>query len=127
MNNIVHTLVLRTDLDLTVGQVLAQAGHLSTLFMIERSQKGRNENVVFDEKEKAWFDGPVLMVKSVNNIEELQYVAQRANALGINVHEWRDSIYSHIIGTAHEVSIGISLGPDDADRIKRVGDLPLYV
>ena len=122
MNNIVHMLVLRKDLNLSVGQIGAQCAHLGAAFFMDKASK----EIALSKTEKAWLDGPVVLLKSVNNFEELEYVRERAEQLHIPCLAWEDTIFSENIGTSITLPIGLSLGPADSDKLKEIGNLQLY-
>ena len=77
-----------------------------------------------------WFHEPYIFVKQVPNGEALNHFKGLAEAAGVYVAEWRDTVYVRLSKTMKQafsdVAVGICLGPDNADKIRTiVGDLPL--
>ena len=123
MANIRHVVVIRKDLALPVGLAMAQAAHASDHFLRLSVTNG----LELTEIDKDWCKDPYLSVLAVNNGEELEVIHNEAAAAGLRVHLWWDTIPSEILQRPIKVMVGISIGPDDFDRIKLVtGTLPLY-
>jgi len=129
MANIGQTVVIRTDLfDLTkdMGLITAQVAHIhaQSCFQLLRDGVKPNEGL------SAWLEEPYLYVKRVDSYEAFEYIRNYAlNESGISVNVWYDTVYVRITPTqqkAIKAPVGLSLGPDDSDAIRRVvGDLPL--
>ena len=134
MSNIRHTVVVRKDLQLIPGLLAAQVAHISDNFIREKLLKNKEKlctgagQFAFYDTEWEWFKTPYLSVLAVNCVEDLETVIARAKAEGLQVTEWVDTIPSPTFpDSAIKVLVGISIGPDDFDKIKIVtGALPLY-
>jgi peptidyl-tRNA hydrolase len=132
MSNTRHTVVIRRDLNLVPGLLAAQVAHISDAWMRERMlNKPPKGNVNWSKEvtpmEKEWLSQPYLSVLAVNTGEELDIIRQEAIEAGLKVYVWEDVIPSEVLQRAIRVTVGISIGPDDFDRIKMVtGNLPLY-
>jgi len=134
MGNIRHTVVVRKDLQLVPGLLAAQVAHISDQFIrsaIINCQSGpvaKSFNPEFTQMAHEWFRSPYLSVLAVNCAEDLNAVMEHAVSSGLQVHEWSDTIPSPTFpDRAIKVRVGISIGPDDFDKIKIVtGALPLY-
>ena len=131
MSNIRHVVVVRKDLQLSAGLLAAQVAHISDGFMRRQfpvCKEGDTNNPCFNSKELEWFNAPYLSVLAVNCAEDLNAVLEHAISNNLQVIEWADTIPSPtFLDRAIKVRVGISIGPDDFDKIKIVtGSLPLY-
>ena len=143
MSNTRHVVVVRKDLDLSPGLLAAQVAHISDAFMRTRIEDGSfvsalvnvaapvndKDKIVakFSKEEMEWMKQPYISVLAVNNGEELQEIVTEAKREGLVVHEWSDVIPSEILKRPIRVKVGISIGPDDFDKLKMVtGNLPLF-
>lgn len=123
MANIRHVVIIRKDLEMPVGLACAQAAHICDLFI---RRKLRDEKP-FTPDEKDWFKDPYLSVLAVNTPEELKHLIDHCQRLKLQHDVWEDLIQSEILQKPIRCLIGISIGPDDFDKIKEVtGNLPLY-
>ena len=134
MSNTRHVVVVRRDLNLVPGLLAAQVAHISDAWMREQllderiwtTSNASNTKLITD-LEKEWLSQPYLSVLAVNNGEELDIIWKEATDAGLRVFVWEDVIPSEVLQRAIRVTVGISIGPDDFDRIKMVtGNLPLY-
>lgn len=143
MANIGQTIIIRTDIfDLPqdIGLLSAQVAHIHFEYMrnvltqhatikedhidIPRGNEGRFNML------QEWLKHPYIFVKQVPNVESLDYFSDLAAAGDIVCSSWYDTVYVRLSPTMKKAFsntlVGISLGPDDADRIRSiVGDLPL--
>jgi len=133
MSNTRLTVVVRRDLQLVPGLLAAQVAHMADAFMRERvvkamESKEKSSYDIFSEEEIDWMEKPYLSVLAVNTLEELNLVLKQAQENELPIHLWWDVIPSHIFeGQFLECKVGLSIGPDDFDKIKIVtGMLPLY-
>jgi len=123
MSNTRLTLVIRKDLQLSNGLLAAQASHLGDAWMRDRIMSG----LLFHENEREWMKDPYVSVLSVNTREELEYLKKISLENGLAIFEWHDIIPSESLKITLRTFIGISIGPDDFDKIKTVtSNLPLY-
>ena len=128
MANVRHCIVIRRDLNLKPGALAAQAIHISDGFM----RNGvllqiTDDKEHFDRIQKEWISEPVVAILAVNTPEELNDVAKCSKEIGLRVTEWRDHVYSEILGRPIRVLVGISIGPDETDKIREAtGMLPSY-
>lgn len=123
MANIRHTVVIRKDLNMTEGLMSAQVAHAQDAFM---RHKIRDEEQ-FTNDEKYWMKDPYLSVLAVDNLEELEIIQKEAEEAELTVHVWRDLIPSkNLRRNIPDVTVAISIGPCDMDRVKAItGNLPL--
>lgn len=121
--NIRHVVIVRTDLNLSAGLMAAQVAHAQDAFM----RKKILEDAQFTNDEKSWADDPYLSVLAVDNIEELEIIQHEAEEAGLEVHVWRDLIPSkNLRRNLTNVTVAISIGPCDMDKVKAItGNLPL--
>ena len=138
MANTRHTVVVRKDLNLSPGLLAAQVAHISDAFMRKKiSLQNCPDPMVskdiaamnkWNENELDWFHAPYISVLAVNTREELEHISNQAKEANVPVHEWHDIIPSEVLN-GHSLNhfIGISIGPDDFDKIKLItGTLPLF-
>jgi len=144
MANIGQTIIIRTDLfDLPkdMGLLSAQIAHTH----MEGTRQMILENLTKDEGFVGikldnegevgadfgeWMETPYIFVKEVKNKESLLYFEAAAREAKLPVSLWTDTVYVRITPTVqkafHDVPVGLSIGPADADKIRAVcGDLPL--
>ena len=128
MSNIRHVVVVRKDLNMPVGLVAAQVAHISDQFMRSRLIVKEGDTPIFTKTEMEWISAPYLSVLAVNCAEDLQDILIHARSEDLPIYEWHDTIPSPTFpDKAIKVRIGISIGPDDFDKIKVVtGALSLY-
>ncbi len=131
MSNVRHVVVVRKDLQLSPGLLAAQVAHISDQFIRNQfpaCKEGDVNHPHFNNKELEWFQNPYLSVLAVNCYEDLEEIIKHAEAESLHYMEWEDLIPSPTIeGKSIRANIGISIGPDDFDKIKIVtGALPLY-
>jgi len=110
-------IIIRTDLEMSVGKMIAQACHAA----VDVSEKSKQENHTGWRK---WRDeGAKKVALQVDSQEELKELAEKADRLGI--------VYSVIQdGGLTEVPPGsitaLGLGPERNDKMdKLTGNLPL--
>lgn len=124
MSNIRHVIIIRKDLNFSSGLVAAQAAHISDLFMRSKILDKKK----FSAIELEWMQEPYITVLAVQCREELDVIAKEASAHGLSVQHWYDTVVSPVLERKIEgVFVGISIGPDDSDKLSVVtGNLPLY-
>jgi peptidyl-tRNA hydrolase len=140
MSNTRLTVVIRRDLNLSPGLLAAQVAHISDAFMrtaITNRVICEKHDLIDEEKqtipdifkphELEWMKDPYLSVLAVNGYEELLYISEQAQEANLKVINWVDVIPSEPLQRSIKVWVGLSIGPDDFDKIKLVtGTLPLY-
>lgn len=132
MANLRQTILIRKDLDFPIGLLAAQVAHLHMESFRKTMLDAPDPVNKFEltQDEAGWLKDPYVFVHGVPNLEVLDFFIKEAKALGIDVHEWRDTVYINISATQRRaffpVKVGATLGPCDSDKIKAViGDLPL--
>lgn len=131
--NVIQTIVIRRDLQMSPGLLAAQVAHLSSLWLHRQILATKSFGPdSMSEAQQNWLDGPVLGVLAVNIPEEFSPLIQKAKDLEVNYHIWKDTIPSKIFGSEDKpkmlfVEVGIAFGPDDNELIKQItGELPRY-
>jgi peptidyl-tRNA hydrolase len=111
----------------SAGLVAAQAAHISDMFMRKQIVKRDGDVNGFAPHELEWMKDPYITVLSVNCLEELEILAKEAKKEGLQVNEWRDIVVSPTMGRKIRAFVGISIGPDDSDKLALItSELPLY-
>lgn len=131
MANIRHVVVVRKDLQLSPGLLAAQVAHISDKFMRERIIKETRDGITtanFTPNEIDWLKAPYLSVLAVNCPEDLKYIMEQAIIERLQYFIWEDLVPSPTFpDRSVKAFVGLSIGPDDFDKIKIVtGALPLY-
>ena len=124
--NLYNTVVIRKDLNMPVGLMMAQACHIQDSFMrkkilVEVAEYG------FTDEELSWMETPYLHVLGVDNKEELEVVIEEAKRAKLPVYEWRDLLPSKNLNrNIPDILVGCAIGPCDLDKVKAItGTLPL--
>lgn len=131
MSNTRLTVVVRRDLQLSPGLLAAQVSHISDQWMRQRIRENADKKLkvseMFYQNEIDWMKEPYISVLAVNTREELEKISMDATNAELGVYSWTDVIFSEVLKIPMTVLVGISIGPDDFDKIKLVtGNLPLY-
>lgn len=143
MANIGQTIIIRTDifeLPQDMGLLSAQVAHIHFEYMrniLTQHAKIQEDHIDIPKGDEVrfnmvqeWLKHPYIFVKQVPNIESLVYFSDLAAADGVSCSSWYDTVYVRLSPTMKKAFpntlVGISLGPDDSDKIRSVvGDLPL--
>jgi peptidyl-tRNA hydrolase len=131
--NVIQTIVIRRDLQMSPGLLAAQVAHLSSLWLHRSILVTKNFGLAtMSEAQRTWLDCPVLGILAVNIPEELSPLIQKAKELEVKYYVWKDTIPSRIFGNEDKprmlhVEVGVAFGPDDNELIKQItGELPRY-
>lgn len=124
--NVRHVVVVRKDLLMSPGLLAVQVAHISDQFMREKLAGPTSKNKgKFSATELVWMRQPYITVLAVNTLEELSIVADRGTRVCLPVFKWYDVMPT--LASAEKVLVGISIGPEDSDKLKAVtNDLPLF-
>jgi len=107
------------------GLLAAQVAHISDQFL-RKALIDDPRDVSISDEALEWIEQPYITILAVNTLEELQAIAVRAIAAGLPTFEWNDTVVMPTLATAMKVLVGISIGPEDSDKLKAVtNDLPL--
>jgi len=134
MANLIQKILVRTDLGFSEGLMAAQVAHIharpmtTTFFVTQPTGTTGPDDYV--ENVKTWLFNPYVFVHGVPNREVLNFFMEQCDRLNMKFDPWRDTIYVDVSPTQtkvfEDVLIGISIGPEESDKIKAiVGDLPL--
>ena len=125
--------VVRRDLQMTPGLLAAQVLHAGMMFVAKGNRQRHKKDdeaylVEFSGTQMDWINEPYVAVLAVDTKEELELVSKMAIEEKLAVHAWHDVIPSKVFdGRVLECFVGVSIGPVDADRLRKVvGTLPLY-
>lgn len=124
MANTWQAVIVRTDLDMSVGLIAAQVAHINDGWM--RDAINSDDGYEYTNEQLEWAQEPYLNILAVSNIEELNDIIDKAKAANLAVHKWTDVIPSKNLKTNLEgVTVGCSIGPADFDKLRLVtGTLP---
>jgi len=123
MANIRLTVVIRKDLLLEPGLLAAQASHIADAFMRQKILKGSIDN--FNQRELSWLREPYISILGVNCQEDLNEIIKHCKRQKLTHRVWVDTIPSPTGKMTNRPSfikalVGISIGPEDFDKIKIV-------
>ena len=133
-------LVIRKDLLLPEGLLAAQAAHIGDgwvrnriIAAVDMATAGDDIKPIhelFKSEEVDWMRRPYVAVLAVQTREELEHVYRKAlDNSDLTVTKWTDTIYMPTFEKVAlpDIFVGFSIGPGDADAIRRItGNLPLY-
>jgi PTH2 family peptidyl-tRNA hydrolase len=121
-----QTIVLRKDLNMRKGKMIAQGAHASmrAILMLGR-QDGDNFVIPLDERLAPWLLGRFKKIcVSVNSEAELLALHEQAKSLGLITSLIQDAGLTEFGGVPTYTAVAV--GPDREDRVDEVtGDLPL--
>lgn len=129
MSNIKQIIIVRKDLKMRRGKEIAQACHVSMMFLTSRFCKNPNSyyerSLLLSDSEIEWLDGTATeegkytkVCLQVNSEEELYEIYNKAKGAGLTAHMVIDSGKTefHGIPTPTAVAIGPN-GSEDIDKI----------
>jgi PTH2 family peptidyl-tRNA hydrolase len=112
-----QVIVMRTDLNMRKGKMVAQGAHAAMVFLVQRLLLGRSS--VLSEAEGKWLYGSFKKVcVGVGSEAELLAVEQRAKEAGLTVHLITDSGLTEFNGVPTRTCLAV--GPDFSKRIDAV-------
>lgn len=121
-----QTIVLRKDLNMRKGKMIAQGAHASMRAIL---QLGHREGATFviplDERLEPWLTGRFKKIcVSVNSEAELLALREKARAAGLICALIQDAGLTEFGGVPTYTALAV--GPDRAERVDAItGDLPL--
>ena len=128
--DIKQVIVMRKDLKVRKGKMIAQACHASIMFMSKEIREGWSPapldcDIGFTKEQLEWIRGSFKKVcVGVESDDELLEIYRKARQAGLVVHMVTDSGKTEFHGVATRTCLAI--GPDEAEKIDKVtGDLKL--
>lgn len=122
-----QVIVMRKDLGMRKGKMIAQGAHASMAFMSKRNREafGTGKPPKFSDEEKEWMEGSFAKVcLYVTSEEELLNIFHEAREAGLTAELITDSGLTEFHGVPTNTCIG--LGPHRSDKIDAItGDLKL--
>jgi peptidyl-tRNA hydrolase, PTH2 family len=121
-----QTIVLRKDLNMRKGKMVAQGAHASMRAILQLGHReGGNFVVPLDERLEPWLLGRFKKIcVSVNSEAELLQLHQQARTAGLITALIQDAGLTEFGGVPTYTALAV--GPDTEDRVDRVtGSLPL--
>jgi len=108
-----QVIVMRTDLNMRKGKMVAQGSHASIAFLCRKMQ---NKDYEFTEAEKSWVEGTFAKVcVGVGSEEELLNIYREANSRGVLVSLITDSGRTEFNGV--QTNTCLAVGPDFNSKI----------
>jgi PTH2 family peptidyl-tRNA hydrolase len=115
-----QTIVLRKDLNMRKGKMVAQGAHASMRAILQLGHReGGNFIVPLDERLELWLLGRFKKIcVSVNSETELLLLHQAANAAGIITALIQDAGLTEFGGVPTYTALAV--GPDTSDRVDMI-------
>jgi peptidyl-tRNA hydrolase, PTH2 family len=114
-------IVLRTDLGMRKGKMVAQGAHASVAFLARRLQDAGMDRVPVSltPEQRAWLEGRFTKIcVGVGGEEELLAVYEQARAAGLEVHLITDSGATEFHGVPTRTALAV--GPERASLLQPV-------
>lgn len=121
-----QVILVRKDLDMKQGKLLAQVCHASIMWLAKRAKRSLLIAPFFSKEEDSWLCGSFTKVcLAVNSEEELKELYKKAFDAGLESHLIVDEGRTEFNGVSTPTCCGI--GPDDGEKINKItGHLKLY-
>ena len=117
MSRFKQVIVVRNDLNMRRGKMIAQGAHASIMFLIHRLCDA--EVRAKDHATQEWLThGMTKICVRVDSEAELLEIAQKAQDAGLTVHVITDAGHTEFAGVPTKTCLAI--GPDDEDKIDAV-------
>jgi PTH2 family peptidyl-tRNA hydrolase len=127
MSDIKQVIVMRNDLNMRKGKMIAQGAHAAMMFMTRELDRAQVESrlPLWTETQLAWMQGSFKKIAVRAESEaELMRIYDEAKAAGLDVHICIDSGKTEFNGVPTKTCLAI--GPDHAEKIDAItGDLKL--
>lgn len=121
MKEVKQFIILRTDLNMSIGKSSAQASHASSKIFFDRMSLNEYSSVcsfVATEEDLLWIKGMYTkIVKKVKNENQLLKVYQQAIDLGLNASLIKDAGLTELQG---ENYTAVAIGPHYVDKMEVV-------
>ena len=112
-----QVIVLRKDLNMRKGKMIAQGAHASVAAILKSAQRrGEELSIPLDERNEPWLCGRFKKIAvSVNSEQELLNLYERATQAGLITALIQDAGLTEFAGVPTYTAVAI--GPDREDRI----------
>ncbi len=118
-----QVIVMRTDLNMRKGKMIAQGAHASMMFLSDAIRAGADPDLSHSEVEWLWGTFTKVCV-SVNSLEELERIYLEAYGAGLTVCMVEDSGLTEFHGVPTKTCLAI--GPAKSSKIDAItGELKL--
>lgn len=121
-----QVIVLRKDLNMRKGKMVAQGAHASMAAILQLSHRDENRLVIpLDERVEPWLCGRFTKIcVSVNSEAELLAVHEKARAAGVLTSLVLDAGLTEFGGVPTHTAVAV--GPDYSTKVDQItGELPL--
>ena len=116
MDKVKQTIIIRKDLQLSKGQMVAQGSHASIAFLTDLIKEYNGEPLSLTEAQKEWVYGTFYKVcLSVNSEKELLDIGYQAVILGLSVKYIEETT-----GFDKPTFTCLAIGPDYSSKIDPV-------
>jgi PTH2 family peptidyl-tRNA hydrolase len=129
MTDVKQCIMIRNDLNLRKGKMVAQGAHVSLMFLQERVQGGvaspladgsvQYDGITLTPDEINWLaNGHAKVVLQVNSEDELRSIHQQALAAGLTSYLVVDSGRTEFHGVA--TATAVCIGPNQSEEINKI-------
>ncbi len=120
MNPLKQVIVMRTDLNIGRGKMVAQGAHASGMFLVSRLMELASDyHAKVPPEETRWIsEGMTKICVGVDSEAELLSIAAKAHEAGLRVHLITDAGRTDFGGIPTRTSLAI--GPNDATAIDAI-------
>ena len=114
--NVKQVIVMRNDLGMRKGKMIAQGAHASMLWLINRIKDRQANPQLFSQEEERWINDKFTKIcVKVNSEEELHSIYNKAKELGLTVELVTDCGLTEFHGKPTDTCLCI--GPHEAEKI----------
>jgi PTH2 family peptidyl-tRNA hydrolase len=114
MDKIKQTIIIRKDLNLSKGQMVAQGAHASIAFLTDLIAEYNGEPLPLSEAEKEWIYGTFFKIcVGVDTEKELLAIGYEA----VNLHGLKVRYIQETMGFDEPTFTCIAIGPDYSSKI----------
>jgi peptidyl-tRNA hydrolase, PTH2 family len=119
-----QVIVVRRDLKVRAGKLIAQCAHASMAFM--KDVINLDDNVELTELQSKWLQGlHAKIVAQVDTLEEMLALHEKAKAAGLESHLVEDEGLTELHGV--KTITALAIGPHESERFEGITDhLKLY-
>lgn len=122
MSEIKQVIVMRADLNMRKGKMIAQGAHASMSFLVNRIKDGilnTEHGHLFYRVELDWINGNFVKIcVKVNSEQELLKIKEEAENAGLDCYLITDSGLTEFKGIPTNTCLAI--GPDYSDKIDKI-------
>jgi len=114
-----QVIVMRKDLNMRKGKMVAQGSHASGMFLVYRALQSNAYSTTLRNVQDEWMQyGMAKICVSVDSLEELLAIATQGREAGLTVHIITDSGRTEFGGVPTQTCLAI--GPGEVEEINKI-------